>query len=54
MNLINGFGQASPGFGLDLPTGSGRARGSLHSLSAFVSLPISFEIVYLSLQSGIT
>ena len=30
MYLINGFGWASPGFGLDLPIGSGRARGSLH------------------------
>ena len=24
MASINGFGRASPGFGLDLPTGSGR------------------------------
>ena len=30
MDLINGFGQASSGFGSDLPTGSGQARGSLH------------------------
>ena len=29
MDLMNGFGRESPGFGLDLPTGSGRARGSL-------------------------
>ena len=30
MNLINGFGWASPGFGSDSPTGSGQARGLLH------------------------
>ena len=30
MNLINGFGRASPGFGLDPLTWSGQARGSLH------------------------
>ena len=27
MYLINGFGRASPGFGLDLPIGSGRLGG---------------------------
>ena len=32
MNLINGFGRASPGFSSDTPTGSDRARGSLHSM----------------------
>ena len=30
MDLINGFGRASPGFGSDPPTGLGQARGSLH------------------------
>ena len=33
MDLINGFGWASPGFGSDPPTWSGRARGSLHVVS---------------------
>ena len=31
MGLINGFGRASLGFGLDPLTGSGRAQGLLHS-----------------------
>ena len=30
MDLINGFGRASPGFGSDPPIGSDRAWGSLH------------------------
>ena len=30
MDLINGFGWASSGFGSDPPIGSGQARGSLH------------------------
>ena len=30
MDLINGFGRTSSGFSSDLPTGSGRALGSLH------------------------
>ena len=30
MDLINGFGRASLGFGSNPPTGSGRAQGSLH------------------------
>ena len=30
MDLVNGFGQASSGFGSDPPTWSGQARGSLH------------------------
>ena len=29
MDLIKGFDRASPGFGLDQPTGLGQARGSL-------------------------
>ena len=29
MDLINGFGRASPGFGSDLPIRPGRAWGSL-------------------------
>ena len=29
MDLINGFGRASSGFGSDPPTGSGQAQGSL-------------------------
>ena len=29
MDLVNGFGRASMGFDSDLPTGSGRVRGSL-------------------------
>ena len=32
MYLIKGFSRASSGFGSDPPTGSGRARGSLHIL----------------------
>ena len=31
MDLVNGFGRASPGFGSDPPTGSGRVQGSPQS-----------------------
>ena len=42
MDLINGFGRTSSGFGLNLPTGSGQARGLLH-FSGIRASQIRFE-----------
>ena len=43
MDLINGFGWASPSFGSDPPTGSGQDQGSLHQLTTLLSLNNGFE-----------
>ena len=44
MVLINGFGRASQGFGLDPPTRSGQAWGSLHEKFENVMMSHDFQI----------
>ena len=52
MDLINGFGRASPGFGLDKPTGSGRVQGSLHKVF-FPICSTLFSKRFILLNSGL-